>query len=270
MGLFSKKKNEKPVELKPNINTWFDDYDNWQGSDYDKDKIDEAWKSFLEELGTHLSAPKFLLPDEGAEREHFELRGRYEDIPVKIMTDTMMYEYDPVTLDITMKLKGFEGYFDLTRDLEKIPIEKDTDEDWGEEDQTVRVFVAKGIFAEDYEDEVQQTLSIVKALPQDLMNNLLKLIEEIPILYFRISYGELEIFLDVSPVYMENPIEKYLALLNLVVELAKNLGNGDISKDNVNKEILTKYKRVKCTYCSSMFLMGLKPNCPNCGGNYEE
>ena len=80
---------------------------------------------------------------------------------------------------------------------------------------------------------------------------------------------ELEIFNDDSPVNWENPINKYLDLLKLVVEIAKILGETEISADSINKEILTKYKRVKCSYCSSVFLMGIKPNCPNCGGNYE-
>jgi DNA-directed RNA polymerase subunit RPC12/RpoP len=53
------------------------------------------------------------------------------------------------------------------------------------------------------------------------------------------------------------------------VDLSKELGKGETTKESVNKEILTKYKRVKCSYCSSMFLMGKKPNCPNCGGVFE-
>mgnify|MGYP001585003270 CR=1 FL=1 len=223
----------------------------------------------MEDLGTNLSNPKVLMPDKAAERKHYELRGRYEDIPVKFYTDMADYESYPVNLDLKTKFTGFEGVFCLYRNLNKIPIEKDTDEDWAEEDQSIRVFVGKGIYVEGYEEGVQYVLSIFQTLPQDILDHILQLMEEIPIYDFSIGNEEFDVIADDSPVNMEDPVEKYMSVLNIMLELKKILSNAEISAEAVNKEIITEYKRVQCSYCSSKFLMGMKPNCPNCGGNYE-
>ncbi|PLW91944.1 MAG: hypothetical protein C0592_13190 [Marinilabiliales bacterium] len=268
MGLFSRKKRQSSEEsLSPNKNKWFNDYNNW---DYDEDKINAAWMHFLNDLKSLLSDTKIIEPNDAADNYSYELRGKMDGLPVKFETDTMDYSYsNPPCLNVIIKLKDYEGDFDLTRDHDKIPMDKD-DDDWGDEDQDIRVFVGKGIFVEGDEDRVCSTLAYIDGFPEDITDAVLQQMEEIPILYYRISYDQLEVFPEDSPILWENPIDRYTAILDLMGKIAKHVLGSNVESDNIEKKILTKYKRVKCKYCSSHFLMGETSNCPNCGGSDVE
>ena len=76
--------------------------------------------------------------------------------------------------------KSMLSKINLEWDPEQIPKKKDTDEDWGDEDQKIRVFVAKGIFAEGDEYDVNETLSSFSALSDEVEEKLLDIIEDVP------------------------------------------------------------------------------------------
>ncbi len=203
---------------------------------------------------------------ENPDNEDIEIRGRINNRPVRIVWSySDLHPDDP---SVELQCSETIPVIDLERDYDQIPKEKDVDEDWGDEDQELRIFVAKGIFVEGDEDAVNETLGNFKALPQEMADKMLQKMEAAPLTYLRTGYETVESVYDIDVVKMQDPVNEIYSMAELLDEIATLYDKGEAKARNQNQTL--DYKRVSCKYCSTMFILDKKSNCPNCGAPYDE
>jgi hypothetical protein len=268
MGLFDrfkKEKNnlEKNEEVFPGANKWFSGCDKWE----EEEMWNEAYEAFYNDLAKSLNDAKIKYATD--DYEVLEIRAKKNNRPLRVKWDQISYD-EPEWVEIEMKCNNTLGTIDLERNYDKIPKKKDADPDWGDDDQTMRVFLQKGIYAEGDEDEVNETLSVLNSFPQLLIDKILSLIEEYEIIYFRLNDEVMSAIIESNIVDLKEPIKKIITVIDLLEELTTLIDSNKLQKKALDKNISAEYKRVKCDFCSTMFLMGKKSNCPNCGGAYTE
>jgi len=240
---------------------------------------EERWplcEALLADIAPHLENGKIKkLPDD----DEIELRARIGGTPLKIN-----FEVDMGWVRPEMKITNRTGDLDLERDHEKIPQDRDPDDDWADEDE-LRVFVAKGIFVEGDEPDVNGTLGTLAALPSELSQRLLAEMERLRMSRLYAFSDSLSVGFQPNNYEMADPVQHILDGLRLMKELADALAKGDrdmASEPNViirgHVEIdgqrvestqgipqAAAIGRVKCAYCSTLFVSAAEPRCPNCG-----
>lgn len=237
--------------------------------DNDVENLEKAWKTanlrMQEALRDAIDKGSIKVnPDDESE---VEVRGRINDRPLRIKWSSS--DEEPDDPEIEAQCSGAVPTIDLERDYDQIPKTKDTDEDWGEEDQEIRVFVAKGIFAEGDEEEVSETLNNFKALPQELADRILETMETCPLRFFRAGYNRLEATYDINFPQMLDPVADVIQVAELLDEVARLYDSGEVKAATPGAQSVD-YKRVTCGYCTTQFVLGTDSNCPNCGAPYSE
>ncbi len=245
----------------------------------DEDKL-ALCQQLLGEIAPRFDNAKIKpLPDD----DEIELRGRVDDIPFRVNI-----EYDMGWVRPEMKITNRTGEIELERDHDKIPKERDDDDDWADEDE-LRVFVARGIFVEGDDDEVNETLSTLQQMPPDDVEYVLAQIEQRKVTRLYAHVDALHVTLDPNVQDMADPVAEIVANVEWMKFLAQTLAAGqrDMSAEprvviRGNVEIdgqpvaptagapaaAAAVHRVKCGYCSTLFVHGANPNCPNCGAPY--
>ena len=182
---------------------------------------EERWplcEALLNDIAPHLENGKIKkLPDD----DEIELRARIGGTPVRIN-----FEVDMGWVRPEMKVTNRIGEIELERDHEKIPQERGADDDWADDDE-LRVFVAKGIFVEGDESEVDSTLGSLAALPPELSQ---KLLTEMERLRMSRLYGfaeSLSVGFEPNNYEMADPVQHILDGVALMKELADALASGE-------------------------------------------
>lgn len=209
--------------------------------------------------------------------DEIELRGRIGDLPVRIN-----FEVDMGWVRPEMKIANRTGELRLERDHEKIPLEKAAGDDWADED-ALRVFVAKGIFVEGSEEDINQTLSTLGALPHALCTELFAEMERLRMSQLYAFVESLSARFDPNHYEMNDPVADVTAAAQLMQKLAVTLSQGsqgagaaspgefhDVEDGEIDMRgggfaPAAAVQRVKCSYCSTLFVLGTTSNCPNCG-----
>ncbi len=284
MGLFDKlfgKKKDADAEdtgvgeaAPPASSTWASRLKGyWDMEDEERWPLCEA---LLADIAPQLENGKIKkLPDD----DEIELRARVGGTPVRIN-----FEVDMGWVNPEMKIANRIGEIQLERDHEKIPQERDADDDWADEDE-LRVFAAKGIFVEGDDDEVNQTLGTLGALPAELSQKLLAEMERLRMSRFYAFSESMSVGFQPNNYEMADPVQNILDGVRLMKEVADALASGgrDMAAEpkvvirghvEIGGQVVAPTEgvhqaaaigRVKCTYCSTLFVPAAEPRCPNCG-----
>lgn len=239
--------------------TWKQRFADWD----DKENEDQAalLEEFLGQVAQEFDNGKVKpLLDE----RKIDLRARVGGRPYRARVDA---ENSQVHMEL--KIANRAGEIDIERDHDKIPKEKDEDEDWADEDE-LRVFVAKGIFTEGEEDEVNETLATLRSLDESVTAKLYAEMERLPVDSLLAMADQLVVHIDPALHEAEQPDQIIRDAARLMDEFAQSLEGGgrDLSEQSGGAG-LTAAKRVTCSYCRSLFMLGTRPECPNCGAPYK-
>ncbi len=246
------------------------------------DDDEQKWalcEELLGELAPRIEGAKIKkIPDD----DEIELRGRMGDTPVKVNLEVDMGWVRP-----EMKITNRTGELQLERDHEKIPQQRDPDDDWSDDDE-LRVFAAKGIFVEGDEEEVNETLGTLGQLPGGTGAELLAAMERLRINTVYAYRDSLSFNSGPNLQDMADPIAHIADLLAIMKKLADALASGERDMAGEPKVRITgaveingqriaptaggfvapAVVRVQCEYCSTLFVLGTVSNCPNCGATY--
>ncbi|MCP4680569.1 MAG: hypothetical protein GY854_34815, partial [Deltaproteobacteria bacterium] len=201
------------------------------------------------------------------------LRGRYQEVPV-------MVELDGTAGWVSIDTKCNVPFEDMSLDwdLEKIPVEADDDDDdddWGDEEE-IRVFLAKGVFAEGGKSEVYQVMDAFASLPKDLGDEILTTMQTRRLTRFGIYGDGVHLGFDEDFYEMSDPIAEIKEVLVFTTKIAKILGAAKPVEGSPTKFVIAgaapaaALQLVTCSYCHTKFNMGANSRCPNCGAPYTE
>ena len=233
-------------------------------------------EELLGDIAPHLDSGKIKkIPDD----DEIELRGRIGGTPVKIN-----FEVDMGWVRPEMKITNRIGEIQLERDHEKIPQERDEDDDWASDDE-LRVFVAKGIFVEGDDEEVDETLDTLSQLPEALRGKLLAEIERLQFNHLYVYRDGMNVGLKPNNYEMADPVQHILDVVSIMKQLADTVAAGDRDMASEPRVIIRgnvmidgqpvaptegvhtprSFGRATCKYCSTLFVPGVGSRCPNCG-----
>lgn len=224
-------------------------------------------------------AAKIKAPDDF---DDMELRARSDGIALRVIVDV-----STGWLTHEMKIENRVGSLDLERDHDKVPKHKEPDEDdpWADEDE-IRVFVAKGIFVEGDDDDVNESLATLAQLPAELSSRVLAEMEHAQMSSVRAHSDELTIRFDPNVDTLPDPVTTIHETVTFMKAVSQALSEGDRDMASEPKVIIRgaveingqrleptqgvfsaePVQRVSCSYCSTQYVSaGPAPACPNCG-----
>ncbi len=196
-----------------------------------------------------------------ADEDAVQLRARLEGRPFRVSIDHIMG-----WVRLEMKVENRVGHISLEWDRDKRPQQRDPDDDWADQDD-LRVFLAAGVFVQGDEYDVERTLASVRALRQAERHALLSGME-------RLEVGELTAWDDSLVLSSKHDLDGILGPRQRMVDAvawmgaaaaALEAGEGVGSEDPFGDE---PPRRVPCPYCSTLYVLGLRDGCPNCGAPY--
>ncbi len=244
----------------------------WHESNWEDEEWMEKYETIYTNIAEVLEDTRIKHDDENGV---LELRGRLKDRPFRMKMSISSIDY-PDAFDIEMKVTNIIDNILLWWDPEEIPKEKDEDEDWGDEDQEVRIFVEKAIYIEGDETEVNTILGNLEKLPKGLVVKLYSLMQTVPIYRFQIlRYTEsIEVDFDRNVLEMKDPVAKAREVIAFLGELIdaievtdKELAEQDTAEAS-GEHLAPSFERVSCNYCGSKYILAMRSNCPNCGAAY--
>ncbi len=233
-------------------------------------------EELLGDIAPHLDGAKIKkIPDD----DEIELRARIDGTPVRVNMEVDMGWVRP-----EMKITNRIGEISLERDHEKIPQERDEDDDWASDDE-LRVFLAKGIFVEGDDEEVDETLDTLSQLPPELKTKLLAEMERLQFMHLYAFSESMNVGLKPNNYEMADPVQHILDVVRLMKELADALATGERDMASEPRVIIRgnvvidgqqmaptegthtprPSERVTCGYCSTLFVPAAELRCPNCG-----
>lgn len=239
-------------------------------------------QAFLAEVGAAYEGAKVLPPNADGD---VELRARSAGLAFRFVIDAGTWWLMP-----DMKFDNRTGELELTRDLQQVPSprdseDRDEDDPWGEDD-ALRVFVAKGIFVEGVETDVDETLAVLDSLPAAHRTELLAGMERLGISWLQAGSDQLSVRFDPNLDRLGEPVETVHACVSLMARLAVQLGEGSRDMGAEAKVLIRgaveidgqlvqpsaaqlpqrRFERAACAYCRTIFRAdGDAPKCPNCG-----
>ena len=216
-------------------------------------------RDLLEEVSSEIEGSKLKSVDD----DEIELRGRLDDVPFRIKLN----KFGWVLLEA--KVSNRAGTFVLQRDHDKIPLEKEPEDDWADDDE-LRVFVAKGIFVEGKEPVVEPYLAALGALAPDDAARLFGEVERLQIGLVYAGPDTLHVNSGRLVYQLGAPVTDLLALAGALKATADALARGTGSADDAGAQTApARTGRVRCAYCSTLFILAVgNSHCPNCGGPY--
>ena len=214
------------------------------------------------------------------DEDKIDMRTRIGEFPVKL-------EFDATSgwVSIDMKCANRMGNLSLDWDLEKLPKQKDEDDDWADDDD-IRLFVGKGVFIEGDDDDVNENLATLKAMPADFAANLVSKMETMKLSRFNAFPDGISIGYDDNHYEMLDPVKDILSGMDVLKSAAQVLGSGsrDMSQEPsvrikgnvmINGQLVSpntgsgpaprQFEKTTCKYCSTIYLLDPASKCPNCG-----
>ncbi len=225
-------------------------------------------QQILTTLGENFENPR-IKPNQ--EDDEMELRARIGGMPIRVQLET-----DMGWVFVEMKIKNRVGLFELQWDTDMGPIDVDDDDDWGDEDGDVRVFVHKNVFLEGSWSEVEESIGTLKSIPNGFANSLYESMSRLEASRFLAEPSLIKLNKIIPAFYeMSDPIKEITALVQVVQDSAKVLEAG--SRDLTAQPSvfadglagLSRPKRVTCAYCHCQFPLGDSARCENCGAPYS-
>jgi predicted Zn-ribbon and HTH transcriptional regulator len=233
-------------------------------SDWGDDRKKEVGKAFLEDMGTLLQSPKVK---EVLDEDELELRGRYEDIPIRLK-----YESDMGWVGLEMKCPSPLDVY-LEWDPEKVPVHSDdAGDDWDEEDE-VRVFVGKGVFVEGDKNTVNGALAQFASLPAELQGAIVGTMQELRLSRFMILGETINTGFNDNSYEMSDPAGMIGRAVSLMARTARVASSGEVVVGQISsggaRVAIAPVHLVTCGYCRTKFNLGANSRCPNCGGAFQ-
>ncbi len=254
---------QAPAEAPEVLSPWASKFRGFR--DWDDDRQKATCKEFLTELGADLEHARLKT---SLDFDDIDIRGRLAGVPVKVETDATA---GWVSIDTQCHVP-FED-LSLSWDLDEIPVEASQGEDvddWGDEDQ-IRVFVAKGVYAEGGRSEVEQVMSALGALPDGLGPQLLSTMQDHKLSRFGIYSDGIHVGFDDNLYEMADPKAEVMDVVGFTAEVARALGprrpEGEADAESIleGMTIAAPLQLSQCSYCSTRFNLATSDRCPNCG-----
>jgi hypothetical protein len=245
----------------------------WAGAfrgfdDWDESKQKQVCLQFM-----HAAAP--LLQDAKVvpkpNDDETELRGIYAGYPMRVTLDAF---YD-LAFDVKAQSAQHDSLcFRWAPDSAPTPGDVDP---WDDDDE-VRVFLAKCVYVEDSADEMDALLRRVQLLPAEFKANLFPMMQRHRLSAFNLtptgpgtSYRE-NVGAMWDPMVQVHQILWLLGYAaNVYMALpppgAQSSGAHSGAPPEMSPPMAAAH-RVQCRYCSTIFLLGHDSQCPNCGASY--
>lgn len=192
--------------------------------------------------------------------ENIDLRGTHDGAPIRFAVWMSFGNF----WTIEMRVPELGVAMDLERDHEKIPKRRD-EADPFDDDEGVRVFVARGIFFEGDEDDVEAALATWSRIDASARERILQDMEALDVTTLMCHGTSLNLNQRPGLTDLDDPIaymERCAAFLAGVRDALAGLGAAPDAP--VETTVIT--GRVTCSYCSSRFIQTpVAQNCPNCG-----
>lgn len=282
MGLFDFLK-KKPQKDTIDTNTIIDAHDStsipstsWSQKlsnfhEWDSDEQKSICTEFLGELGNSLDSAKV---SESLSSGVTILKGKLNTVPIKVEVDT-----DIACVHVDTKCHVPFEEISLEWNLEKIPVSSDDDfdnDDWDEEDE-VRIFLAKGVYCERPKSQAENIITEFSKLDQIIRDDILDTLPNYKLSNFRIKDNLVHVFFSENLYEMSSPIESVKDVVSFTSRIANALesmpiGNASSAKQTSDGSsvAVVPLQFVRCNYCSSQFNLGFHSRCPNCGAPYSD
>ena len=245
----------------------------WAGAFRGFDDWDEGRQKQLSMQFMQAAAPLMqdgkVVPKPNDDEIH--LRGAYGGYPMRVRLDAF---YD---LEFEVKApNGQHQHLTFMFDPDSAPTPGDVDP-WDDDDE-VRVFLAKCVYVEDSASEIDAVLRQVQRLPQDFKGYLFPMMQQHRLSAFNMgSDGPTTGFRD-NIGEMWDPIlqlQQVLWLLGYAANVYTQLpaeqppwamqGQPGMAQP----QALAPVHRVQCRYCSTVFMLDQGSMCPNCGAPFQ-
>lgn len=198
-----------------------------------------------------------------------EWRGTYNNLPMRIKANTFPY------IEGALKFQNPHGTVDLNWDPDYV--QQPGDNDAWDEDDSVRIFVGKGVVIETFAWGIESELAGYKALPVQQMQELVKAMPECCIGHLYIRDGEIEWNHKDNAQEMADPIAQAARFAQLAGWAAAAWAAipPDAAAQAVRQQVEAQegqnagpnpaIHRAKCNYCQATHLVNAQGTCPNCG-----
>ena len=253
---FRSTKSDDARDASPGKSGWAKKLANYRGHGLDDEEKLRLCSALLEDVGQGFESAKVKpLPDD----DEVELRARIDGMAMRVNL-----EYDVAWVRPELKIENRTGNLTLIRDHEQIAKAKDEGDDWSDGDE-LRVFVAKGIFVEGDERDINETSATLQALPAAARLALLEGMETLRVDRVYLYDETLKATLPNLP-DLEDPVRNITDSVKFLHAFAVALAAGTAG-DSASEGAPSAGPavRLRCTYCSTRFLPGITTNCPNCG-----
>jgi hypothetical protein len=260
MGLFDifKKKPEQEASAPEAGSAWARKFKGFW--DWEDDRKRKVGFEFVADLATHFEKGKVK---ETTDEDDVEVRGRIEDVPVRIK-----YELDMGWVNLEMKCRSPFQELQLEWDPEKVPVHGGGDDDDWDDDDELRVFAGKAVFVEGDSDEVQQSFDALGSLPAELGAEIVQTMQQRKLTRFYVFPEIINVGFKDNAYEMQDPIAEILAVTGLMARVAKTLGSGQVAPPAPPQAGVPRAGLSTCSYCGTRFYLGPSSACPNCGAAF--
>jgi hypothetical protein len=155
-------------------------------------------------------------------------------------------------------------------DPTKIPIHKNPDDAWSEDDM-LRIFIDKGIYVLGSEERTDIFIHIFNTFNDEIQKKILNFISNFKIDVLDIGFEEMQIKISDNNIIL-NPISAVKESMEILLKIAEETDSVayTISDDSkYNSKQTEKLRIVTCSYCSSKYPLINNCKCPNCGASYS-
>lgn len=197
--------------------------------------------------------------------DEIELRARVDGVPVRVNLTDMGW------VTIEMKIDNRAGQLMLERDHDKIPKHKQADDDWADDDE-LRVFIARGIFVEGYENDINQAFATLGALPNGFVPWLCGQLERLVLSRLFATHDTMSVGFEPDVDQMRDPVQHIMDAVHTLKQAATGLAQGTAGPMAVQQGYVQQaapMHRVGCDYCGTLYVLGTSSHCPNCGAPYR-
>ena len=209
----------------------------------------EAIRALFDAIAVSVEDPKLKIDPDQMEQE---LRGRIDGIGVRLVVEDDGRWHVQALADV-----GGCAFFKY--DPELSPISADPDDPFAADD-TVRVFVAKGLYVEGTQDDIDAYMEWLAGTTEAQVEQVRMALSHLPLREIAFSVDEFFIWGKASLGEADDPVGLCRSALELAGRLCREHGDG------TSREL----KTLKCTYCSSRYFFGpMREACPNCGAPPE-
>jgi len=232
--------------------------------DEDGEKLD-ILEGYFESIGESFDSFKIKRNSDGSE---IQLRGKFQNFPVKIKAESVASSFG---WEVVCKVASNVETLSFEYDTEKIPLEKDKDDDFADED-LIRVFIDKGLFFEsDEQSEIDYALAFWHDVSDGLRTKIKELLTKNNYTIYTVSDSDIECGVwDLDDLLTSSlgPISLIVELCRLMVMTAKEIEAVEVVVDQVSGET-KKFRLVDCHYCGSKYALDQSAKCVNCGSGYQ-